>query len=172
MISHKPAVEFKYCPQCQSVLDLSGEHPKCRACGVTFYRNSKPAVGILPIKNGEVLLSRRKKEPYKGELDIIGGFLNYGEHPEVGVVREFEEETGAEITITKFMGIYMDEYGAGGDSTLNIHYLGEVGAGELKANDDIESLHWIPIMEVPTNEGAQNYRRVIKDLQKWFSSQK
>lgn len=161
-------INYKYCAQCRSELDLSGAYPVCKSCNITYYKNSKPCVGILPIKDGKVLLSKRAIEPYKGAFDIIGGFLEYGEDPRDGIKREVKEETGLDVEPTEILGIYMDEYGEGGDSTLNIHYIGEVKGGKMKAQEDVASLHWVSINEVPM-EGFQNIKDALKDLQDWFA---
>lgn len=162
-------IEYKYCPQDKTLLDISGEYPHCPACGITIYKNSKPTAGILPIKNGQVLLSKRGIEPFKGEFDIIGGFLNNGEHPEVGAIREAKEETGLDIKVTMPFGIYMDTYGKDGEFTQNTYYLGEILGGEMSPHDDVSSLHWINIDQIPTNEGFENTKQVLSDLRKFFS---
>jgi len=49
------------------------------------------------VKGGRLLLVKRGVEPYKGCWDIPGGFLEAGEHPEDGAVREGQEETGLKL---------------------------------------------------------------------------
>lgn len=58
-------------------------------------------------------MSIRGIEPKKGKYDFIGGFLENGEDPLDGAVREFKEETGVEINKKdlEFLGIYVDDYG-------------------------------------------------------------
>jgi len=161
-------VKYTYCPQCRRKLEIKNIYPYCQNCNETYYRNSKPCAGILPIKDGKVLLSRRAGEPFKGEIDIIGGFLEEGEHPEIGAIREVKEETGLDVTIKELLKIYIDKYGEDGYYTLNIHYIGEIVRGKMKPQDDVLSLHWIPIMEVPTNEGFKNTQSILKDLKAWY----
>ena len=161
-------LNFIYCPQCRKKLDITKTYPYCQNCDETFYRNSKPCAGVLPIKNGKVLLSRRLGEPFKGEIDIIGGFLEEGELPEIGAIREVKEETCLNVKIIELLKICVDKYGEGGYYTLNIHYIGEIVSGKMKPQDDVLSLHWIPIMEVPTNEGFKNTQSTLKGLKKWF----
>lgn len=163
-------INFKYCTQCKSELVLSGDYPKCTSCNITYYKNSKPTAGILPIKDGKVLLSKRAIAPHKGEIDIIGGFLENGENPKDGIKREAKEETGLDIEPKEILGIYIDQYGKGGDCTLNIHYIGKIKGGKMKAQEDVASLHWIDINKVPLNEGFKNTKEALKDLQKWFKS--
>ena len=44
----------------------------------------------------DILLVTRGKPPFEGKLAFPGGFVNYGENPETGCVRELKEETGLE----------------------------------------------------------------------------
>lgn len=161
-------IDYKYCTQCKAELNLVGTYPFCPVCNITYYKNSKPCVGILPVKDGKVLLSIRGIEPYKGKYDIIGGFLEDGEDPIDGIKREFKEETGLDVDVKNLLGIYVDVYGEGGDHTLNMHYIGEITGGEMKAQEDVESLHWIAIKDLPLNEGFENMRKAFIDLQKTY----
>jgi len=165
-------ISYRYCTQCGSSLELGGSYPRCPECGITFYKNSKPTAGILPIKGGQVLLSKRAIEPYKGAYDIIGGFLEDSEHPRDGAKREAKEETGLDIEPRELLGIYIDRYGEGGDHTLNVHYIGEVKGGEMNAQEDVASLHWVDIEKAPLNEGFENTKEALRDLQSWYKSNK
>jgi ADP-ribose pyrophosphatase YjhB (NUDIX family) len=163
-------INYKYCPQCKNDLDLSGEYPYCSHCKLTIFRNSKPCAGVLPIKDGQVLLSKRGIEPYKGDWDIIGGFLKAGELPESGALREVLEETGLSMKITKLLGMYMDKYGPDGDDTLNVFYLAEITGGEMRAQDDVASLEWVKIKDLnDINNGFANTTAALKDLKSLFS---
>ena len=42
----------------------------------------------------DILLVTRGKDPFKGKLAFPGGFVNYGENPKDGCIRELKEETG------------------------------------------------------------------------------
>lgn len=118
----------------------------------------------MPIRDGKVLLAKRASEPFKGSYDIIGGFMEVDELPEAAAIREVKEETGLDIRIKSLLGIYVDRYGEDGDYTLNLHYIGEVISGEEKAMDDVASLEWIPIENVPLDNGFQNARDGLRDL--------
>ena len=161
-------INYKYCPQCKNNLDLSGEFAFCNNCNLTIYTNSKPCASVLPIKDGKVLLSKRGIEPYKGEWDTIGGFLKIGEHPEVGALRETLEETGLIVKITGLLGIYMDEYGDGGDAVQINAYLGEIISGEIKPQDDVSALEWVDIKTCDIHSLNKNTESIIADLKKYY----
>jgi len=162
-------INYKYCPQCKNDLDLSGEYPYCPHCRLTIYRNSKPCAGVLPIKNGRVLLSRRGVDPYKGDWDTIGGFLNSGEHPQTGALREALEETGLKMKITGLLGIYIDKYGPNGDDVQGTVYLTEITGGKMKAQDDVASLEWVDIKTGKITSHFKSIEKVFADLTKLFS---
>ncbi|HEY9855898.1 MAG TPA: NUDIX domain-containing protein [Stenomitos sp.] len=160
---------FSYCPYCRTELgsrtieDLERQY--CPGCGEVFYRNSKPCAGALVSDaEGRLLLTRRAVEPFKGKWDLPGGYLEDGEHPEAGAIRELREETGLTIRITGLGGIYMDTYGAGGVSTLNLFYDAEVVSGEEASRGDVSELGWFAPDELPLSDFSfENGRRAIFD---------
>lgn len=117
-----------------------------------------------------MLLAKRGRDPHKGEYDIIGGFMEADEPPEAAALREGKEETGLDMKITSLLGIYMDKYGDDGDYTLNIHYLGEIIGGTMQAQDDVAALEWVNINNLPLDEGFQNTKDGLRDLQKRYKS--
>lgn len=166
---------FRFCPYCR--MDLVTERQeghdrqRCPGCGEIFYKNSKPCAGALVVDaQGRLLLARRAIEPFKGRWDIPGGYLEEGEHPEAGAIREVLEETGLQVRITDFVGIYMDTYGESGVSTLNVFYEAEV-VGEipetLEGQDDVSELAFFAIDALPMAEFSfENGKQAIKD---WLS---
>jgi ADP-ribose pyrophosphatase YjhB (NUDIX family) len=163
-------INFKFCPKCSTGLILKDGTPHCEKCNVSYYQNSKPCASVLIVKDGKVLLGRRAKDPFKGAVDIIGGFMEYGEDPKDAAIREAKEETGLDVKIIHLLGIYMDEYGPSGESTLNIHYIGEIVDGKEKAQDDVASLEWHNIESAPENEGFNNTQQAIRDLKIWHQN--
>lgn len=163
-------ISYKYCTQCRSGLNLTGPDPKCDSCHHVYYSNSKPTASILPIKDGLVLLATRGQDPYKGEIDIIGGFLLDGERPEDGAKREAKEETGLTVEFLELLGIYTDKYGDEGINTININYVAKISGGEMLAQDDVESLQWYPINDLPQNIGFESSRQTLLDLQVWYQN--
>lgn len=84
-----------YCSHCgNKFLITQYKYPKvCGECRDITYINPLPvAVLIIPIENG-VLTARRGEAPGKGELGLIGGYLDAGETWQEGAAREVFEET-------------------------------------------------------------------------------
>lgn len=115
-----------------------------------------------------MLLGRRSKEPYKGEYDVLGGFLHEGEHPAEGALREAKEESGLDMRIITQLGIYMDTYGPEAEEhTLNVYHVAEITGGEMKPGDDVDLLEWWDI-ENPPALAFENNRAALRDLQLWY----
>lgn len=163
-------IQFNFCPKCGTEILSDFSPPHCNVCDTTYYRNAKPCASVLPIKDGKVLLGKRARNPFKGSYDVIGGFMDENELPEDAAVREAKEETGLDIKITSLLGTYVDRYGEDGDYTLNLHYIGEVTGGEMQAMDDVASLEWVKIEDVPLDDGFQNTKDGLRDLKKRYAS--
>ena len=132
--------------------------------------NSHPTASAFIVENGKYIISKRAIEPKKGTYDVIGGFLNNGEHPEAGIIREFKEETGLTIKIIDLLGVYMDKYEYQGDlvSTLNFCYIAEIVKGKAKPQDDVASLYWFQISNTPENLAFTWIKKALKDLRGWY----
>lgn len=103
-------------------------------------------------ENGlNVLLVRRKSEPFKGMWAIPGGFVEADEELEDAAARELEEETGVK-------GIFLKQLGAYGGvrrdplrgRVVTVSYVALIrGDQELCSTDDAEVAKWVPVKEIP-----------------------
>lgn len=139
-----------FCARCGGALvtfdDHGHERQRCARCGRVCYRNSKPAATAILVRDGHVLLSRRARDPHKGMWDLPGGFLESGEHPETGIVREILEETGLHARVVRLVHVGMGTYDE--HDTLNLIY--EVAAeGEPRAMDDSLEMRFFPFAALP-----------------------
>ena len=124
-------------------------------CGFVHYANPVPAAAALVVDEaGRVLLARRAHEPDAGLWDTPGGFLDEGEDPRAGLVRELREEAGVEIEVGDFFGMYLDRYGRGDDAAyvLNLVWRAAIAGGELTAADDVSELAWFAPDALPPAE--------------------
>ena len=168
-------VVYKFCPKCgEKLIDIIEDNHsrlQCLSCKFIFYQNSKPTVSALIINGDEVLLGKRCINPAKGMWDVPGGFLELGEHPEDGMRREAMEETGLEVEILFMLGIFMDEYGTEGESTLNICYVVKAAGGEERPGDDLCDLKWFSIADLPKEIAFKNGKDMLAKFILWHDKQ-
>ena len=166
-----------YCMHCgHSLADLPPTC--CPACNEPHWLNPKPSASALVIHDNAVLLVERANEPWQGAWDIPGGFCDPAEHPETTAIREVREEVGLDITITGFLGIWMDVYsetlGASVErpveSTLNIYYLARAKhPDEYEANpSEVREARFFQSWELPATLAFPNHIGLV--LETWKSA--
>ena len=103
--------QLTFCPRCAKPLidaDRSGRlRQLCpdAACGFVHWDNPLPVVAALVEHEGAVILARNKGWP-EGWFGLVTGFLERGESPEAGVLRELKEELGLDGRIESLIGVY------------------------------------------------------------------
>ena len=115
-----------------------------------------------------MLLVRRAVEPAKDLWDLPGGFLEMGEPPLDGMLREVKEETGLEVHVLSLLGVYIDRYEFQGEKffTLNHYYVVEPIGGTLRADDDVDAFEWFDLDSLPADDkfAFAHGRIVLRDL--------
>ena len=107
-------MDARFCPRCGGDLapvQAGGrERMACRAegCGYVFWDNPAPVVAALVEHEGDVVLVRARGWP-EGMFGLVTGFLERGETPEQGVLREVREELGLEGEVAGLIGVYAFE---------------------------------------------------------------
>ncbi|MHA2184397.1 MAG: NUDIX hydrolase [Promethearchaeota archaeon] len=79
-------------------------------------------VGILLIRDNQLLLVKRKYDPDAGYWSIPGGHLDLGEETEKAAEREGFEETGFKVKVTKLAGI-IDKIMYDSKGKIEYHYV-------------------------------------------------
>jgi len=107
---------YHYCPDCASPLRLLSqdedggpkERLRCPACGWTHWNNPVPvlaAIVEMTDRGGQVLLARNAA--WQGRMfALITGFMEAGESPRDGILREVAEETGLVAENPALVGVY------------------------------------------------------------------
>jgi NAD+ diphosphatase len=104
---------YRFCPQCATPLALAiqeedggpRERLRCPACGWTHWNNPTPVLAAVIEYQGKILLARNAA--WTGKMfALITGFMEAGETPEAGIVREIHEETALSVTHLDLIGVY------------------------------------------------------------------
>ncbi len=106
---------MKYCPLCRAELELgevdnevdSVQRLHCPAphCEFIHWDNPIPVLAVIVEYDGKVLLAHNVAWPGK-IYSVITGFLEKGESPEEGVMRELKEELNLTAESANFIGLY------------------------------------------------------------------
>ena len=81
------------------------ERLRCAACGFTHWNNPTPVLAAIVEYRGQVLLARNAAWPSK-MFALITGFMEAGETPQDGIVREIKEETQLDTRSLALVGVY------------------------------------------------------------------
>ncbi len=129
---------YKFCPQCATPLEtvqVEGKpRLKCPSCDFVHWDNPIPVVAAIVEHQGKVILTRSKGWPEKW-LGIVAGFLEKGETPKDGVLREVREELGLDGEIVGFVGHYAFEMR--NQVIFAYHVRAE---GKITLGDELESI--------------------------------
>ena len=99
-----------YCVNCGAVLvprEIEGRMLEgCPNDDFVLWRDPKVVTSVVVIHDGKLVLGRRSIEPALGLWCLPGGFVNHDEDPVDAARRECREEIGAEVEVTRLLGVY------------------------------------------------------------------
>lgn len=121
-------------------------------------------------KDDEVLVIKKGRGPYKGLYDLPGGRIEFGEHVETALKREFEEEVGVEVTTLTFVGYneYFCQFTNDLGELKDFHHVGlyfsvECDASVIKI--DADSHDSLGALFIPKNElGLHNCSQIAFEM--------
>lgn len=150
-------MKFEYCPKCASTLearhdDEGRERLFCPTadCGFVHYDNPTPVVAAIVQYGDDVVLAQNHGWP-DSWFGLVTGFLERGESPEEGVLREVAEELCVSGTLESFVGLYTFEM----MNQLIVAYH-VVITDEPSAGPELAAIKKVPIVKVrpwPTGTG-------------------
>ncbi len=160
---------YQYCAKCgQRYSDFQIQEMKqgvsrikCESCGLAIYNNPRMAVAAILVRDGQYLMSRRGIEPFRGTLDVAGGFCDYGEDSLESLQRELKEELNLDEStydIRGILGTMHNWYNNGGReeeqySVGTVFYVLETEREDFEVLDDVSGYEWIPLGTVSEDIG-------------------
>ncbi|MCQ5374537.1 MAG: NUDIX hydrolase [Candidatus Methanomethylicia archaeon] len=127
-------------------------------------------VGVILVKDRQILLVKRGHEPNKGMWSIPGGLIKLGETAEEAAIREVREETGLEVSIGAVAGVF-NVIIKDSDSKIKYHYViidyfGEVVGGMLRPGTDVTDARWFWLDEIGDVETSPTVRKALELFRK------
>ena len=130
-----------------------------RKCQCGKYINRGLTVDIVIIRNKEVLLIQRGREPQTGYWALPGGFVDWDETVATACRREAKEEIGLDVSNPKLVGVYDDPVRF--EQRISLAYL-VTASGQARAGDDAAALQWFPLEALP-KKLAFDHEQIIND---------
>lgn len=137
----------------------------------TFEINNSIATKIMSltvdniITDGKnILMIKRKGNPFAGHWALPGGFIDPGETPEQAAKRELQEETGVDIGSIQMSYIgKFDELGRDPrmDHVISHAFLARIPQQQAQAGDDASAAGWIPITQLKSLQLAFDHAKIL-----------
>ncbi len=144
------------------------ENELCNVCGRDGYRNPAVTVDAIVLRQGpnggEVLLIKRGPFPieWEGKWAFPGGFVDYGESPEVAVIRELKEETGLSGKNPISLAILGEPDRDPRKHCIGLFYIVDVDPEhEPIAGDDAVDAAWINLDSINSDNIAGDHIEII-----------
>ena len=106
--------------------------------------------GVLIVRGDTILFQRRSDN---GRWGLVGGLLELNETYEQAALRETREETGLEVKLTAFLGIFHnhDMVWSNGDRahTIGAYYTAEIVSGTPRTDEESLELRFFTREEIP-----------------------
>jgi 8-oxo-dGTP diphosphatase len=134
------------------------------------YSNPTPTVDVILQRDSNVLMIRRKNDPFKNYLALPGGFVNEGETIEEAMKREALEETSLEVEPIEILGAYSDPKRDPRKHIVTVVFVGIIVGGNSKAGDDAAEVEWIKLVDIQKQQIAFDHAQILRDYSQWKNS--
>ena len=146
----------------------------CMSMSEHHHRNPTPTVDTIIQKDSQILVVKRKNEPFKGYFALPGGFVNEGERVEEAAKREAKEETSLDIELVDILGVYSAPNRDPRGHIMSTVFIGKISQDyekiEALAHDDAAAIDWMNLEDVDNTRFAFDHEKIISDYKKWQQS--
>ncbi len=140
---------------------------------IEIYKNPLLTVDIVIIcPDDNIILIKRKKNPYKGFWAIPGGFVEYGEKVEEAALREAYEETGLKVELDHLLGVYSDPDRDPRGHVISICFIAHQIGGKLKADTDASEVSKFKWEELKKIKLAFDHAIILRDAYNFIKNYK
>ncbi|MGE5556163.1 MAG: NUDIX hydrolase [Methanocella sp.] len=123
-------------------------------------------IGVVIVKDGQIVLIKRRNEPGRGKWSIPGGIVDLGERIQQTVIREAKEETCLDVADPHLIDI-VDNVEFDPDGKVKYHYvivdfLVKVVGGDIAAASDAEEIRWVKFNDVESYVLTSSFREFFQ----------
>jgi 8-oxo-dGTP diphosphatase len=122
-------------------------------------------VGAIILRDDQVLLVQRGKEPSYGKWSIPGGLVELGESLQEAVAREVREEVGLDVQVRDLVvaldRVILDQAGRIEYHYILLDFLCEYGDGDPTPASDVLDCAFVPISSLSHYDLTRGTRQAI-----------
>jgi 8-oxo-dGTP diphosphatase len=137
---------------------------------VFIIKNPLLTVDTVVIKNSNVVLIKRKNQPYSGSWALPGGFVEYGETVEAAAIRETKEETGLNVKLLGIVGVYSNPDRDPRGHIISVCFLGQETGGNLVSDTDASDARYFDFKKILDMDLAFDHHKILEDAFKQFNT--
>ncbi|MFI5171527.1 MAG: NUDIX domain-containing protein [Chitinophagales bacterium] len=119
---------------------------------------------IVEFENGDILLVKRKYEPFIGVWGLPGGKMDGDEKIEETAVREVKEETGLDVELLSIVGVYSDPERDPRGRYVSTAFVAKPKGGKLVAASDASKV--MRIADYSKLDLAFDHKEILEDYKK------
>ncbi len=140
----------------------------CDHCSHVVYDNPKIVVGSVVLHDGKVLLCKRAIEPRQGYWTIPAGYMELGETPQEGAIREAREEANAALILGDLLAIYTIKH----LSQVQMIYRAVLASPVFSAGPESQEVQLFSFSDIPWEDIAfPTVHWMLADIQKVLAGQ-
>jgi 8-oxo-dGTP diphosphatase len=117
---------------------------------------------IIEFPDREIVLVKRRYDPFKGCWAIPGGHVELGETVERAAAREALEETGLEVRLERLLGVYSEPGRDPRGHYVTLVYHAVPAGGKLKASSDAAEV--LKTGSIDELKLAFDHRQILTDF--------
>jgi len=119
-------------------------------------------VDAIIIQKDEIVLIKRRDEPFRGCWAFPGGMVEYNECVETAVVREAKEETGLDVKIEKLFNVYSAPGRDPRGHSVSVCFICRSIGGSMQADTDSEEVRLFKLSALP--KLAFDHEKILDDV--------